>query len=184
MASCDGRVSNEDSDNSSTDSDHDYADNALDRSSDSDIGAYMFEPEDNQDDDADEPQTVAEQPAGVPAAPVCECGQCNFAAENSSNLCCAQLAQDYVRISDIPQNGCITQHADFAAVCLHPAVLDVAWLWYKQQYDEPYEGPLFDLRRHVAYRQFVRWTYGTLGRTVRVTIPSCVLHVIRSQYPS
>ena len=51
---------------------------------------------------------------------------------------------------------CITQHPGFHAVCINIWVLQTAWLQYKQQYDEPYEGPLHKRMRHVAYRQLAR----------------------------
>ena len=44
---------------------------------------------------------------------------------------------------------CITQHPGFHAVCINIWVLQTAWLQYKQQYDEPYEGPLHKRMRHI-----------------------------------
>jgi len=45
---------------------------------------------------------------------------------------------------------------------------------------------LFNFRRHryTAYRQFVRWCWHFLGREVRVVLPSCVVHTIRTAFPS
>ena len=145
--------------------------------------AYLFEPDFAEGDDEPVQPVVQQDPVDHP---VCECGHCNFEAqaEHSTRVCCAQLAADYER-TPLPEGlDCYVQHPDFAAVCLHLAVLDVAWLTYKQQYNEPYdEGATPKRNRHVAYRQFVRWTYGYLGRTVRVPIPSCVLNAIKNQFP-
>ncbi|KAG5844319.1 hypothetical protein ANANG_G00161220 [Anguilla anguilla] len=49
-------------------------------------------------------------------------------------------------------------------------------------------GPL-DVRqraaraRYLAYRQFVSWCWGYLGRRIRVVIPSCVVLRIHCEYP-
>ncbi|XP_059384748.1 P2X purinoceptor 7-like isoform X3 [Carassius carassius] len=37
--------------------------------------------------------------------------------------------------------------------------------------------------RYLAYRSFVSWCWGYLGRSVRVVIPSCVVNRIRLQFP-
>ena len=38
--------------------------------------------------------------------------------------------------------------------------------------------------RFAAYKQFIWWVYGKLGRGVRKRIPSCVMWAIRETYPS
>ena len=38
--------------------------------------------------------------------------------------------------------------------------------------------------RWAAYRQFVWWTLGRMGRRNRRIIPACVVHKIRSTFPS
>ena len=37
--------------------------------------------------------------------------------------------------------------------------------------------------RYIAYRQFVRWIFGVLGKNIRVPIPSCVVTAIRVKFP-
>jgi len=37
--------------------------------------------------------------------------------------------------------------------------------------------------RYLAYRQFVAWCWGFLGRRIRVVIPACVVLRIRAEYP-
>lgn len=38
--------------------------------------------------------------------------------------------------------------------------------------------------RHIAYRRFVRWIWGFLGRKNRKILPSCAVNAIRNQFPS
>ena len=38
--------------------------------------------------------------------------------------------------------------------------------------------------RYTAYRHFVRWCWGYIGKHVRIVLPSCVIHAIRTAFPS
>jgi hypothetical protein len=38
--------------------------------------------------------------------------------------------------------------------------------------------------RHAAYRNYVMWKYGHLGKNNRVVIPSCVVWLIRNKWPA
>lgn len=78
---------------------------------------------------------------------------------------------------------CITEHPGFQSVCLDVHVLQTAWSQYKQQYDEPYEGPQHKMFRHISYRQFARWIWGFLGRHLRIVLPSCAVSAIRATFP-
>ena len=77
----------------------------------------------------------------------------------------------------------ITQHSGFLAVCTNRWVLQVAWLQYKHQYSQSYDGPEHKLYRHIAYRQLVRWCWGVIGKEIRVTLPSCAVNCIRAHFP-
>lgn len=79
--------------------------------------------------------------------------------------------------------SCITAHPGFLAVCTNKWVLRTAWFQYKQHYGNPYEGPEHKQHRHIAYRQFVRWCWGFLGKDIRVVIPSCAVMCIRAHFP-
>ena len=41
----------------------------------------------------------------------------------------------------------------------------------------------FSRYRYLAYRNFVSWCWGFLGRKIRVVIPSCVVQRVRRQFP-
>jgi len=78
---------------------------------------------------------------------------------------------------------CITNHPGFQAICLNPFVLQVAWLSYKQHYANAYEGPDHKKYRHIAYRQYIRWVHGFVGKNIRSVIPSCAVCCIQAHFP-
>ena len=43
---------------------------------------------------------------------------------------------------------------------------------------------LYSQLRYTAYRTFVRWIWGVLGKDVRVVNPACVVRKIRQHFPS
>ena len=81
--------------------------------------------------------------------------------------------------------SCITNHPGFLAVCINVYVLQTAWYQYKQQYGaDGHERPIYKRNRHIAYRQFVRWCWGFLGREIRVVLPSCAVMCIQQHFPA
>jgi len=78
---------------------------------------------------------------------------------------------------------CITNLPGFQAICLNPFVLQVAWLSYKQHYTNAYEGPDHKKYRHIAYRQYIRWVHGFVGKNIRSVIPSCAVCCIQAHFP-
>ena len=42
---------------------------------------------------------------------------------------------------------------------------------------------ILSIYRYAAYRQYIWWVYGRLGRKRRKIIPACVLLAIRKQFP-
>ena len=78
----------------------------------------------------------------------------------------------------------IVQHPGFEAVCLSVWFLQTAWPQYKQQYgSSAYEGPEHKKNLHIAYRQLVRQCQGTLGKNIRIFLPSCAVNCIRAHFP-
>lgn len=86
--------------------------------------------------------------------------------------------------NDSDPAGCILDHPGFNAVCLNIWVLETAWLQYRSEYREPYEGPTHKRYRHIAYRQFVRMVWKYLGKHIRVPLPACVVKTIRATFPA
>ena len=48
----------------------------------------------------------------------------------------------------------------------------------------PTKVQIYKRNRHIAYRQFVRWCWGFLGREIRVLLPSCAAMCIRQHFPA
>ena len=101
----------------------------------------------------------------------------------STQHMCESLVNEGPMYADQPPPQCITQHPGFAAVCLNRWVLKTAWLQYKQEYKDSYEGPEHKQFRHIAYRQLARWCWGYLGKELRVVLPSCAVMCIRAHFP-
>ena len=115
----------------------------------------------------------------------CLCGHCQPQNSTRENICCNSIPHVLDKLNDRegePLN-CITDHPGFIAVCTNVWALETAWYYYKQQYEDAYEGPRHKKFRHVAYRQFVQWIWHYLGRHVRVVLPSCAVSCIRAHFP-
>ena len=120
----------------------------------------------------------------------CKCGNCLPMTREAESICCQEI--DAIANKNIELVGeelcqapkCIIEHPGFEGVCLNHWVLETVWYHYKQQYSEPFEGPLHRRNRHIAYRQLVRWCWQVLGKEIRVVLPSCAVVKIRTQYPS
>ena len=86
------------------------------------------------------------------------------------NVCCG-VRQD-----------CITQGPQFPVYCLDKGALHIA-NWICNDIFEDVEVVNNDNLRHSAYRNFIMWQLGRLGRGNRMVLPSCVVLSIRRQYP-
>ncbi|KAI7803994.1 putative P2X purinoceptor 7-like, partial [Triplophysa rosa] len=102
----------------------------------------------------------------------------------AENLCCHEVQQVVRRIgqTEVPPT-CMIDHPGFEANCLNPYTLQNIYNIYRSDY-----GPIRHRNsnkqfRHLAYRSFVSWCWGYLGRHVRVVIPSCVVARIRQEFP-
>ena len=68
-------------------------------------------------------------------------------------------------------------------VCLERAVLETNLATISR-----YIGEIFEFENtnycSSAYKQYISWIYGWLGKRIRQVIPSCVVWAIRKKYPS
>lgn len=102
--------------------------------------------------------------------PWCTCGKCHIMPQAVENLCCGR-------------STCITTYEIFYTICLHPVNLRVA---LENSADYRADEVICSNRnlRKTAYRQFILWAHGKLGRQNRRVVPSCVVQAIRHHYPS
>ena len=106
------------------------------------------------------------------------------------SICCQEILEILWKNEEVAQveqfqiPNCITDNPGFQAVCLSLWVLQAAWSQYCQQYGtRAHEGPEHKKKRHVAYRQLVRWCWGVLAKDIRVPLPSCAVSCIRAHFP-
>ena len=88
------------------------------------------------------------------------------------NKCCTRIVRP-----------CISTTPLFLQLVLDPNVLDLA-MRYRE--DVLVLGNVRNNEnfRHAAYRQYVLWQHGRLGRGNRRVVPSCCVVKIRARYPS
>jgi P2X purinoceptor 7 len=102
----------------------------------------------------------------------CFCGNCAPMPTQEENKCCCRRVMP-----------CITSTPLFSQLVLDGNVLDIA-MRYRE--DIIVADPVRNNEnfRHAAYRQFVLWQHGRLGKGNRVVVPSCCVLKIRARYPS
>ena len=102
----------------------------------------------------------------------CKCGHCVVMPTQEENKCCTQS-----------RRACVTTTTLFPQVVLDANILDIA-MRYREDVlvlDNARNNENF---RHAAYRQFVLWQHGHLGRGNRRVVSSCCVTAIRARYPS
>ena len=130
----------------------------------------------------------------------CSCEQCSTMPTELEDVCCHHYSQTRVRmgLTDKPRHErsrdltrleapvqCITSHPGFHDICLSQWTLEYeAYQYVEQEGRVGDDQPINVLMRHLAYRRFVRWVFGKIGRHNRITIPSCVVNKIRNTYAS
>ena len=117
---------------------------------------------------ADYPEVPPHQEQNCPSWCVCNC--CVEMENPQEEKCCGL-------------KKCITSYQLFEDLCLDRNVLEVA---IKARCDIRAEDLDFGMNsfRKAAYRQYILWQYGRLGKGNRRVCPSCVVKMIRIGYPS
>ncbi|KAM7291921.1 uncharacterized protein ISCGN_025219 [Ixodes scapularis] len=109
----------------------------------------------------------------------CTCENCPL----QEGQCC----RDVPRVARNCLGRCITGDELFGLVCLDERLLDIAYeklKIYEPAYLEPAARDRNKKYRFTAYKEFVWWIWGRLGRRRRVRLPCCVVGRIREQFPS
>lgn len=100
----------------------------------------------------------------------CKCQVCRPMPSELENVCCNRV-------------NCLTSYQVFNNICLDRDILEVC---IKARCDIRADEFNFSMEsfRKAAYRQFILWRYGKLGRGNRRVVPSCAVLSIRQMYPS
>ncbi|XP_061891649.1 P2X purinoceptor 7-like [Entelurus aequoreus] len=150
------------------------------------IEPYRFEPEadeDCQEDAAAIDAGGAHDIDRLQNTEWCTCHNCVNMETVAECVCCRELDAVARRMEEKRVETCIIDHPGFPSVCLDEWVLQTAYYAYQQQYGV-LQQQQNERRRHTAYRQFVRFCWGYLGKEIRVVLPACVVHKIRTTFPS
>ena len=110
----------------------------------------------------------------------CYCKKCEQSDVIKEKVCC--LNPKVFENNVFENHLCITETEAFASVCLNRFVLQAAIGTWNQDNREPRN---FDDKnfRFIAYKQYISWSYGYLGKRKRKPLPICVIQAIRRKYP-
>ncbi|XP_037613535.1 P2X purinoceptor 7-like [Sebastes umbrosus] len=148
----------------------------------------QFDPESNTDSNYEE----EEAPAAAALPPRmqqdisqwCTCGNCAKMPTEPENICCWETQQVKRRMEQLPDNiSCMIQHPGLDPVCLNLFTMQNAYNVYRAEYGALHQRAIERQYRYLAYRSFVSWCWGFLGRRIRVVIPACVVLRIRREFP-
>ena len=111
-----------------------------------------------------------DQPNNQATPQWCVCGNCQPMGTPTEDVCCRNTS-------------CVTRHEEFYLLCVNYLVLTVAILGRVDIRADPIDYSPSSYRK-AAYRQYIYWVHGYLGRGNRRVIPSCVMLAIRRWFPS
>lgn len=96
---------------------------------------------------------------------------------------CQEMPTDKERVCYREKRLCRSRSLAFQNICLDSDNLVTA---IRSLADTYVFTPVYDNRamRHAAYRQYVMWIHGHLGKGNRKVIPSCCVWKIKKHYPS
>ena len=142
------------------------------------IQPYRFEPECS---DSDQEKEVSKSSGSDfdDSEQWCFCLNCND-SDIKEKICCTNPKTFDNDIFD--GKDCITTTEAFASVCLNMHVLQAsigAWNYNNEDIKELENKNL----RFIAYKQYIYWSYGYLGKKRRKPLPICVIDKIRETFP-
>lgn len=132
-----------------------------------------------------EPEQQPERVAGEHGG--CFCGRCIDMPTAVERKCCAQEELDNTCLADYVEGQCLLECEDIKH-CISPVTVRHSWLNQQRFFGLTGEALLFGNMtnknyRHHAYRCYVNYIYGLLGRYNRKVIPACVIAEVRRQWP-
>jgi hypothetical protein len=118
-----------------------------------------------------QPEPPAADPEPAAAVPWCICNHCRQMPTLIERKCCQC------------RETCLAWRPEMDIAILNRTVLNLAINYHNDLMLEEREEDENKCYRHQAYRQFVIWQHGRLGRGERRVLPSCVIWRIRDTFP-
>ena len=146
--------------------------------SESEVDARLLANQEFKDGD-DDPEGIATDELGDEW---CTCEQCLHMEHAVERVCC-KCFSDIIG-KKLCCKRCIVLTAAFQEVCLGTNVLEVSALGTWRHFTEEQLEISNKSDRFIAYRQFISWIYGWLGKDVRKIFPPCVVNKIRQTFPA
>lgn len=111
-----------------------------------------------------------ENPGSTSSLPWCSCGRCRAMSLEIENVCCRK-------------RPCVTAQDFFQSAVLNMNILSISIV---NQSDVFADDPDYSPSRYwkTAYRQWILWQHGYLGRTNRRVVPSCIVWDVHDKYPA
>ncbi|KAM4573856.1 P2X purinoceptor 7-like [Odontesthes bonariensis] len=150
------------------------------------IVPFAFDPESDPEAEAQavQQQTADQQRLQQNVSEWCQCGICEIMPTERENRCCMEIPQVTALLGEVAaEPACMLDHPGFEPVCLNVYSLQTAGRVYRHHFGSLRLRRTHRRFRYLAYRQFVAWCWGFLGRRIRVVIPACVVLRIRAEYP-
>ncbi|NWH62185.1 P2RX7 protein, partial [Geococcyx californianus] len=116
-------------------------------------------------------QPLREETSSPNSQEWCCCGNCQPTEKYHEQLCCRRK-----------EGQCITTTYSFQQLVLSSETLKKALL-YEQPFLILTDDNINKELRHVAYKQYIHWRFGSLDLEDRAVIPSCCRWKIRDTYP-
>ncbi|XP_034084673.1 P2X purinoceptor 7 [Gymnodraco acuticeps] len=150
------------------------------------VQPYMYEPESDPESekDRDGPDPPSQTRLEQAVSEWCTCGNCAVMPTEVENVCCREIRKVVTRMKQVPEPiVCMVDHPGLEPNCLNPYTLQNLHNIYRFDYGPLRRRTEEERFQHLAYRSFVSWCWGFLGRGIRVVIPSCVVRRIRQEFP-
>ncbi|XP_033969650.1 P2X purinoceptor 7-like [Trematomus bernacchii] len=114
----------------------------------------------------------------------CTCANCAAMPSEPENVCCMEIPQVSRRMQELELSvPCMVDHPGLEPVCLNVFSLQNAFNIYRAEHGRLQMRQIQQRHRYLAYRSFVSWCWGFLGRKIRVVIPACVVLRIHREFP-
>ena len=116
------------------------------------------------------PNHFLRQPPLQATTDCCRCGKCRQMDNPVERVCCRNTT-------------CVTTSDLFYDICLNRHVLSVGIINRSDFFGEDPEFTPANYRK-IAYRQYIMYQHGYLGRANRKVIPSCIVWKVRDNFPA